>query len=63
MDCLPGRKYQMQATTIPSTITTQERAASVMNSTTLGLRVAVELEPNVCVVKSKAVYIKGYTLI
>ena len=32
-----------------STITLQERAANVINSTTLGPRVAVELEPNVCV--------------
>ena len=37
-----------------NTITLQERAANVINSTTLGPRVAVELEPNVCVVKSKA---------
>ena len=28
--------------------------ANVINTTTLGPRAAVELEPNVCVVKSKA---------
>ena len=31
----------------------QERAANVMSSTTLGPRVAVELEPIVCVMKIK----------
>ena len=37
-----------------NTITVQERAANVINSATPGPRVVVELEPNVCVVKSKA---------
>ena len=32
-----------------SGITLQERAANIINSTTLGSRIAVELEPNVCV--------------
>ena len=49
MDSLPGRKYQMEAAATTSTMTTQERAANVINSTTPGLRAAVELEPNVCV--------------
>ena len=35
---------------ITNTITVQERAANVINSTTLG---PVELEPIVCVMKSK----------
>ena len=57
MDCLPLSKYQKIAVKITmSTITLQERTANVINATTLGPRVAVELEPNVCVcvVKSKA---------
>ena len=44
----------MRATRIiTNTITVQERAANVMSSTTL---VAAELEPNVCVMKSKLVH-------
>ena len=44
----------MRATRIiTDTITVQERAANVMSSTTLGPRVAVELEPIACVMKSK----------
>ena len=31
-----------------------EMAANIINSSAFGPRVAVELEPNVCVVKSKA---------
>ena len=42
-------KYQRRATRIiTDTITVEERAANVINSTTLGPRVAVELDPNVC---------------
>jgi len=45
----------MKATMITTaTILDQERAANIINSTTLDPGVAVELEPNVCVVKSKA---------
>ena len=36
-----------------STTTVQERAPNVINSTTLCPRVAVELKPNVCVIKLK----------
>ena len=55
MDCLPSSKQRKKATRIrTSTITLRERAANVINSTTPGPKVAVELEPNVCVVKSKA---------
>ena len=46
MNCLP--LFQQQIITVKikiSTITLQERAANVINSTTL----AVEIEPNVCV--------------
>ena len=38
-----------------STITLQEMEANVINSTTLGPRVAVEFEPDVCVVKLKTI--------
>ena len=42
--------FQMRGTRIiTATITVQARAANVINSTTLGPRVAVELESNVCV--------------
>ena len=54
MDCLPFMKRCHTAMMIKmSTIALQEKAANVINSTTLGPWVAVELEPNVCVVKSK----------
>ena len=53
MDCLPLYTHQHKAALIVlSTITVQERAPNVINST-LGPRVAVELEPDVCVVKLK----------
>ena len=55
MDCLPRSKHGKRiAVIIISAIALQEMAANVINSTTLGPRVAVELDPNVCVVKSKA---------
>ena len=38
---------------VTATITAQEMAANVINSTTLGPKVAVELEPIVCMMKSK----------
>ena len=38
-----------------STITVHERAANTINSTTLGPRLAVELEPNVCVWQIKGI--------
>ena len=49
MDCLPFfTVHQYKAAMIVlSTITVQERAPNVINSTTLCPRVAVELEPNV----------------
>ena len=54
MDCLPTLAHQTVAVKITiSTITVHERAAKVINSTTLGPRVAVELEPNVCVVNQR----------
>ena len=45
---------------IINTIILQEMAANVINSTTLGPRVAVELEPIVCVLCAKALYIFTY---
>ena len=52
MDCLRLLTQQKKAAMIvPSTITVQEMAPNVINSTTLCPRVAVELEPNVGVVK------------
>ena len=54
MDCLPSTTQKKRATTIiKRTITVQEMEANVINSTTPGPRVAVELEPNVCVGKLK----------
>ena len=54
MDWLPfpGRQAKV-AMIVLSTVTVHEMAANVINSTTLCPRVAVELEPNVCVVKLK----------
>ena len=50
MDCLPSSKQQRKATRIRmSTIVPRERAANVINSTTPGPTVAVELEPIMCV--------------
>ena len=53
MDYLP-LSNRRKATIVISTIKPHETIASVINSATPGPRVAVELEPNVCVVKSKA---------
>ena len=56
MECLPSSKQRKKATRIGmSTITLQEMEANVINSTTLGPRVAVEFEPDVCVVKLKTI--------
>ena len=56
-DCLPEAEQKMATMTSRSTITLQERAANAINSTTLGTRVAVELEPNVCVKTLKVLQI------
>ena len=53
MDCLPALPHQKAVKITMSTITVQERAANTINSTTPGPRVAVELEPNVCVANQR----------
>ena len=64
MDRLPVMKRQI--TTIPhaiQAIVPQLMTAKITDSKTRVPRVAVELEPNVCVVKPKTLYAKCYTLI
>ena len=54
MDCLPFSQHHIiERRTTLSTIIPQERAANTINSTTLGPRLAVELEPNVCVANQR----------
>ena len=53
MDCLPAILHQKAVKITISTITVQEMAANAINSTTLGPRVVVELEPNVCVANQR----------
>ena len=53
MDHLPSCRDRERAIVI-NTIILQEMAANVISSTTLCPRIAVEMEPNVCVIKSKA---------
>ena len=49
------RHAKRAAMIIVMTMILEEMAANVISSTKLGPRVAVEMEPNVCVVKSKSV--------
>ena len=49
-----GNKSIVIKKIVMNTILLHEKAANIINSTASGPRVAVKLEPNVCVVKSKA---------